>query len=82
MKIFYSVVTIVSAAFAVSRFFAPHRDLSFWGSWEAFAHLYIGFLIGCCMFLWKSGRGRFWLFVALISVPSVVETVCFFLKIN
>jgi hypothetical protein len=56
------------------RFTIPSHHLSLTGSYEAFAHLFIGGLIGA----WLVSRKT--LFLVMIAVMSLVELTAFFSK--
>jgi len=55
-----------------ARLSCPHVVPSFWGTYEALAHVFCGLLIG----LWLISRDRFCL-LALIAI-TVFETIAFF----
>ncbi len=62
---------LVAIGFGVARFYMPTHALSPHGSYEAFAHLFVGGLIGA----WLATKDKFygWLALAL----SVLELVAF-----
>jgi hypothetical protein len=68
------VLLVVAVTFGVFRFTMPSHPLSLPGTYEAFAHLFLGGLIGA----WLISKDRFYLL--LILALSVVETVAFFTK--
>lgn len=68
------VLLIVALAFGILRFSMPSHQLSLPGTYEAFAHLFLGALIGA----WLVSKNKFYLF--LILALSAVETVAFFTK--
>ncbi len=68
------MLIVIAVIFGVARFFMPSHALSAAGSYEAFAHLFLGGLIGA----WVVSKERFYLF--LILALSLVETVAFFTK--
>lgn len=63
---------LVALAFAGARFFIPTHAPSPAGSYEAFAHLFVGGLIGAALASKK--WGYFWIAAALTGV----EVVAFF----
>lgn len=69
-----AAVVIVSIAFAVGRFFIPTHGLSPAGSYEAFAHLFVGGMIGAWL-MDRKQRLLLWLAIAI----SVVELAAFLL---
>lgn len=70
------LLVLVAVAFGVGRFSIsiPPHPLSLPGTYEAFAHLFIGGLIGA----WLASKNRFYLFLFLIL--TIVELVAFFSK--
>ncbi len=67
-------VLTVTALFSVGRFFIPSHGLSLTGTYEAFAHLFIGGLIGAWI-----GTRQTWL-VWVIAGLSAVELLAFLFK--
>lgn len=63
---------LVALAMAVLRFFIPTRDLSPSGSYEAFAHLFVGGLLGA----WLATKKCKYLKVAVFL--TVIELIAFF----
>jgi hypothetical protein len=59
---------------AVGRFLIPGHALSLPGTYEAFAHLWVGGLLGawCC--------SRNWRLLAAVGLLSVLEVVLFLLR--
>jgi hypothetical protein len=57
--------------FAVTRFLIPTHPLSTHGTYEAFAHLFVGGLIGA----WMASRRK--VYLGLAVVMAVVELVAF-----
>lgn len=68
----WHVVGIIAIIMAGARFTIPVHPITPHGSYEAFAHLFVGGLIGAWLASWK----HFYLFVALAL--SAVELVAFF----
>lgn len=68
------VLLIVALLFGVFRFSMPSHQLSLPGTYEAFAHLFLGGLIGA----WLVSKEKFYLLVVLAL--SAVELVAFFTK--
>lgn len=66
------LLVFLAVCIAVARFFIPAHPLSPHGSYEAFAHLFVGGLIGA----WLVSRR--WLYLWLVIVLSAVELVAFF----
>ncbi len=68
------VLAVIVVALSIVRFMIPSHPLSGPGSYEAVAHLVVGFLIGA----YVAGRDRRYLWAALAL--SAVEVVAFFAK--
>ena len=68
----HSTLFFLALIFSVLRFFMPTHALSLPGTYEAFAHLFLGGLIGA----WAVSKDKFYLF--LVIALSVVELVAFF----
>jgi hypothetical protein len=67
-------LALTSAAFALVRFTIPSHAPSPAGSYEAFAHIYVGGLLGA----WLATRERAYL--AFVLALTAIETVAFFTK--
>ncbi len=65
-------LVLVCVVFSVLRFFMPTHSLSLPGTYQAFAHLFIGGLIGA----WLVSKEKSYLFMLLAL--SAVELVAFF----
>jgi uncharacterized membrane protein YdcZ (DUF606 family) len=65
------LVLLVALAFCLARPFAPGHGVSLAGSYEAFAHLFVGGLLGA----WVVCR-RWWL-LYVVGVMSLVELLAF-----
>ena len=65
---------LFALAFCVGRFFVPGHGLSLPGTYEAFAHLFVGGLIGGWVVCRKS-----WL-LYVVGVMSLVELLAFFTR--
>ena len=70
----YLVLVIASLAFAVGRFLIETHPLSLSGTYRAFAHLFVGGLIGA----WLASRDRKLLY--MVVCLSVLELSAFFLS--
>lgn len=66
------ILPCVAAGFGVARFLIPTHALSPVGSYEAFAHLFVGGLLGA----WLATRERPYLVIALAL--TAVEVLAFF----
>lgn len=67
----YWTLAFIALVFAVVRFFMPTHPLSPSGSYEAFAHLFVGGLFGA----WLASRQTYYLLLGLAL--SAVELVAF-----
>jgi hypothetical protein len=67
-----TLLIFVALVFAVARFFMPTHPLSPHGSYEAFAHLFVGGLIGA----WLVSRKP--LYGLLAIALTLLELVAFF----
>lgn len=65
-----------SALAAAGRFLVPGHGLSWPGTYEAFAHLWCGFLLGVIVFR-KDHR---WSALVVLAAITALETVMFFLR--
>lgn len=68
------IVLLLCIAVGVGRFFVPTHDLSLPGTYEAFAHLLVGGLIGA----WLVTRNGF--YGSLVLFLSAIELFKFFNK--
>lgn len=68
----YLFLLIVAITFGIARFFMPTHALSGPGTYEAFAHLFLGGLIGA----WLASKD--WFYLALVIALTAVELVAFF----
>jgi len=66
-----SMVLITAAAFGAVRPLMPSHPLSANGSYEAFAHLFVGGLFGVAI-----GQRR-WFYAVIAIALSLVELICF-----
>lgn len=66
------VVIAFALVIAILRFAIPSHELSWAGAYEAFAHLFVGGLIGA----WLVSRKR--LFLILVLAMSAIELIAFF----
>ena len=57
----------ISLFFGLSRFAFDGHPVSPWGAWEAFAHIWCGFLIGVGLFGCRRARPWAWWSLAAIS---------------
>ncbi len=76
-------IIVISLLVAIGRFLIPGHDLSWPGTYEAFAHIWVGLLIGMCIGSVRLGTWR----VAICQVPfwclvsiTVLETVMFVIR--
>jgi len=63
---------VLAILFGVLRFFQPTHELSLSGSYQAFAHLYVGGLIGA----WLVSKKPFWFIMTIVMIA--VELTAFF----
>lgn len=68
------VLLMIALVFGVLRFSIPSHQLSLPGTYEAFAHLFLGGLIGA----WLVSKEKVYLLVVLAL--TAVELVAFFTK--
>ena len=68
------IILFIAIIFAVLRFFIPSHPLSPSGSYEAFAHLFLGGLIGA--FCVSKYKPYLWTILGL----SAIEIIAFFAK--
>lgn len=66
------VLILLAALFSVIRFSIPVHQPSLPGSYEAFAHLFVGGLIGA----WAVSRK--WIYMWIVLALSAVELFAFF----
>jgi hypothetical protein len=74
MNIKHGLIALFALAVGIVRPFLTSHPLSAQGSYEAFAHLFVGGLIGA----WLVTRAR--LYLGLVIVLSIVELVSALLK--
>lgn len=68
------MLIIIALLFGIARFFIPTHPVSAFGSYEAFAHLFLGGLIGAWLVTRK------WSYLFIILALTAVETFVFFTK--
>ena len=66
-----TILLVVSLVFGILRFFMPTHALSLPGTYEAFAHLFLGGLAGA----WAVSKDKYYLF--LVIMLSIVEIFAF-----
>lgn len=71
-----TAVILGSVLVALGRFFVPGHGLSWPGTYEAFAHLWCGFLLGVVAFR-PNGR---WFAAIVLCTITVLETVAFLMR--
>lgn len=69
-------VFLGSVVIAIGRFLVPGHGLSWSGTYEAFAHLWVGFLFGVLTFR-PADR---WFVAAVLFAITMLETVLFLLR--
>lgn len=69
----HTLLALLVAAFAVSRFFMPSHAVTWPLAYEAFAHILVGALFGALLATKK--EEYFWWLVVL----TIVESIAFFL---
>ena len=74
MKIKYGLIVLIALSVGIVRPFLTSHPLSAEGSYEAFAHLFVGGLIGA----WLVTRDR--LYLGLVVGLSIVELASALLK--
>ncbi len=68
------ILILIAIAFAAFRFSMPSHSLSLSGTYEAFAHLFIGGLFGA----WLVSKDKFYLL--LLLGLTIIEVIAFFTK--
>jgi hypothetical protein len=71
-------IILLSLLVAIGRFFIPGHNLTWPGTYEAFAHIWVGFLIAVIVFFWNS-RQALAAGLCLIFI-SVLEIIMFLLR--
>lgn len=69
------IIVLLSILVALGRFFVPGHDLSWPGTYEAFAHIWVGYLLCLSIRDRKRAKGR--LALASLIVINVFELVMF-----
>jgi hypothetical protein len=69
------ILCVFTLAFAAGRFAIPHRSLSWPGTYQALAHLFVGGLVGAYLADRKANQELFWLAVFLSAVELVAFVV-------
>ncbi|CAN5156651.1 hypothetical protein BH10PLA2_BH10PLA2_23410 [soil metagenome] len=67
-------ISVLSALVTVGRFFIPGHDLSWPGTYEAIAHMWVGALLVWCFQKERVKRITSW---SCLMVSSLVEVVMF-----
>lgn len=73
-----AVLVLGAIAFGIVRFVLPAHPVSFSGSYQAFAHVFVGFLIGGWWALrdeWNAWDSRAKFYLGLAAVLCFVEVV-------
>jgi hypothetical protein len=74
-----SVLLLVTASLVgFGRFHVPGHDLSLAGTYEAFAHIWIGIALTLAVVYWHSFAGK--LSAVLLVGLTVLETVMFLIR--
>ena len=73
--IMHGIICVLAVAVLIGRLMVPGHDLSWPGTYEAFAHLIIGFFIGLCFI--KEYRT---LCLGAIIFLTIFETIMFFTR--
>jgi hypothetical protein len=68
------LIVAVALVFAVARFFMPSHALSPAGSYEAFAHLFIGGLLGACFLVWRLFVRVPSFLIAMADAPNLTKS--------
>jgi hypothetical protein len=66
---------IISVLFGLGRFFIQGHDVSWPGTYEAFAHIWVGILLVFCFSKVKEVR---WISILSLTIITVLEAVMFF----
>jgi hypothetical protein len=66
---------IISVLFGLGRFFIQGHDVSWPGTYEAFAHIWVGILLVFCFSKVKEIR---WTSIVSLTIITVLEAVMFF----
>jgi hypothetical protein len=66
---------IISVLFGLGRFFIQGHDVSWPGTYEAFAHIWVGILLVFCFSKVKEVR---WTSIVSLTIITVLEAVMFF----
>lgn len=69
-----AIIVLGSILIGVGRFYIPGHDLSLAGTYEAFAHIFVGFLIAQCFYSERQ------LAITCLVILTVLETVMFLLR--
>lgn len=71
-------IAVLSLAVAIGRLFVPGHDLSWAGTYEAFAHIWVGALI---VLAWQDrDKRQGWTSLICLLGITLLETVMFMLK--
>jgi hypothetical protein len=66
---------IISILFGLGRFFIQGHDVSWPGTYEAFAHIWVGILLVFCFSKVKEVR---WTSILSLTIITVLEVIMFF----
>lgn len=66
---------IISVLFGLGRFFIPGHDASWAGTYEAFAHIWVGVLLVFCFSKVKEVR---WVSILSLTIITILEAIMFF----
>lgn len=71
-------VLILSTILVIAgRALVPGHKLTWAGTYEAFAHIWVGWTITVGYYEWRDNRQEAWLSIILLIVATVYETVMF-----
>jgi hypothetical protein len=72
------IVIVLSLLTAIGRFFIPGHNLTWPGTYEAFAHIWVGYLIAIIIFFWNDMRGK--VAALCLAFITVLEIIMFLMR--
>jgi hypothetical protein len=70
-----NIIVVTAVLISIGRFTVPGHGLSWPGSYEALAHIWIGVMVAVTYYRWRSPTG--WAALTALVATSALETVMF-----
>jgi hypothetical protein len=75
---------IGSTVIGLGRFLVPGHNLSWPGTYEAFAHIWCGYLLAYAIHgghrPWETESSSRWTAIMMLSIITILEAICFAMR--